>query len=77
MKKFNKNSLLFIFAIVFIISGIFGNCFDQIKWKTIDMLAGLKHGNIYSIFDYKKNIDDVSNKELSYHDKGTNVVQKG
>ena len=88
MKKFNKNSLLFIFVVTFIIAGIWGNCFEQLKWKTIDMLAGLKHGNIYSIFDFKSNIDDVSNKELSYHDTmmdinsakenivGTRVVEK-
>ena len=88
MKKFNKNSLLFIFVMIFIIEGICGNCFEQLKWKTIDMLAGLKHGNIYSIFDFKANVDDLSNKELSYHDTmidvnsfkenllGTRVVQK-
>lgn len=88
MKKFNKNSLLFIFVMIFIIEGICGNCFEQLKWTTIDMLAGLKHGNIYSIFDFKANVDDLSNKELSYHDTmmdvnsfkenllGTRVVQK-
>ena len=88
MKKFNKNSLLFIFVMIFIIEGICGNCFEQLKWKTIDILAGLKHGNIYSIFDFKANVDDLSNKELSYHDTmmdinsvkenllGTQVVEK-
>lgn len=73
MKKFNKNSLLFIFVVTFIIAGIWGNCFEQLKWKTIDMLAGLKHGNLYSVFDFKFNIDDVSNNELSYHDTLMNV----
>ena len=88
MKKFNKNSLLFAFAIVFVIVGIRGNCFEQLKWSTIDMLVGLKHGNIYSIFDFKAEIDDISNKELSYHDimmdinsvkenlLGTRVIEK-
>ncbi len=88
MKKFNKNSLLFIFVMIFIIEGICGNCFEQLKRKTIDMLVGLKHGNIYSIFDFKANVDDLSNKELSYHDTmmdinsvkenllGTQVVEK-
>lgn len=68
MKKLNKNSLLFVFAIFFVIAGIRGDCFEQLKGSTIDMLVGLKHGNIYSIFDLKAKIDDISNKELSYHD---------
>lgn len=88
MKKFNKNSLLFAFAIVFVIVGIRGNCFEQLKCSTIDMLVGLRYGNIYSIFDFKAEIDDISNKELSYHDimmdinsvkenlLGTRVIEK-
>ena len=68
MKKFNKNMLVFAFFIVFIIIGIWGDCFEQLKWKTIDLAAGIKHGNISSFFDYKYYVDDISNKELSYHD---------
>lgn len=68
MKKFNKNILVFAFFIVFIIIGIWGDCFEQLKWKTIDLAVGIKHGNISSFFDYKYYVDDISNKELSYHD---------
>ena len=68
MKKFNKNILVFVFFVAFIVAGIWGNCFEQLKWKTIDLAAGIKHGNISSFFDYKYYIDDISNKELSYHD---------
>lgn len=68
MKKFNKNSLVFLFAVVFIITGIWGNCFEQLKWETIDMLAGLKHGNISSFFDFEANVNDVSNKALGYRE---------
>ena len=88
MKKFNKNSLLFAFAIVFVIVGIRGNCFEQLKWSTIDMLVGLGQGNIHSIFDFKAEVDDIANKDLSYHDLvvdinsvkenllGTRVIEK-
>ena len=68
MKKFNKNILVFVFFVAFIVAGIWGNCFEQLKWKTIDLAAGIKHGNISSFFDYKYYVDDISNKELSYHD---------
>lgn len=68
MKKFNKNILFFLFFVFFIIIGIWGNCFEQLKWKTIDLAAGLKHGNLNSFFDFKAEIDIVSTKELSYHD---------
>ena len=68
MKKFNKNILVFVVLVAFIVAGIWGNCFEQLKWKTIDLAAGIKHGNISSFFDYKYYVDDISNKELSYHD---------
>lgn len=68
MKKFNKNIIVFVFFVAFIVAGIWGNCFEQLKWKTIDLAAGIKHRNIYSIFDFKTQIDNVSNKKLSYHD---------
>ena len=88
MKKFNKNIIVFVFFVVFIIVGIWGDCFEQLKWKTIDLAAGIKHGNISSFFDFKYYVDDISNKELSYHDNmmdvnsvkdnllGTRVVEK-
>lgn len=68
MKKFNKNILVFVFFVAFIVAGIWGNCFEQLKWKTWDLAAGIKHGSISSFFDYKYYVDDISNKELSYHD---------
>ena len=88
MRKINKYSLLFAFVIIFIICGLWGECFEQLKWKTVDLAAGLKHGNISSFFDYKYYVDDISNKELGYHDQmmdinsvkdnllGTRVIHK-
>ena len=68
MKKFNKNILVFVVFVAFIVAGIWGNCFEQLKWKTWELAAGIKHGSISSFFDYKYYVDDISNKELSYHD---------
>ncbi len=68
MRKFNKNSLLFVFAIIFVIAGLWGNCIDQLRWKVVDLAAGIKQGNIQSIFDFKKNVEEISDKMLSYHD---------
>lgn len=88
MKKFNKNSLLFVFVIVFVAVGIWGKCFSSLKHYTIECVYGLLHGNISSFFDYKYYVDDISNKELSYHDTmmdinsiknnllGTKVIEK-
>lgn len=68
MNKTNKYCLLFIFFTIFIVVGIWGDCFEQLKWKSFDLAAGLKHGNFSSFFVFKSNIDDVSNKQLRYHD---------
>lgn len=88
MKKLNPNSILVIFAAAFIVFGIYGQCFTRLKWATVDMLAGIRHGNIYSIIDFRTAIDDISAKELRYHDSlmdldsiknnvlGTKVIQK-
>ena len=88
MKKFNFNSILFVFAIAFLIAGIWGNCFARLKWGIIDMLGGFRHLNVAAIMDAKNTIDRVSIEELSYHDLmmevdsfrnnllGTRVVRK-
>ena len=54
MKKFNKNILVFVFCAVFIIVGIWGGCFKQLKAKTVDLAKGIIHGNISSISEYKQ-----------------------
>ena len=88
MNRFNKNILVFVFFVIFVISGVLGDCFEHLKWKTINLAVEIKHGNISSFFDYKYYVDDISNKELSYHDDlidvnsikdnllGTRVVKK-
>ena len=88
MKKFRINSILFVFAAVFIITGIWGECFAQIKHAVKVMYKDLKKGNVQSILDFKATVDDVSSEQLSYHDLmmdidsvknnllGTRVVRK-
>ena len=88
MKKFNKNSLIFIFAVGFILVGIWGQFFDNLKENTALMVSGLVHGNIHSVFDFKAEVDKISDSELSYHDSmmdlnsvrenisGTKIIKK-
>ncbi len=73
MLLINKNILVFLFFVVFIIAGIWGHCFEQLKSKTIDLAAGIKHGNISKFLDYKNDVDDISNKALSYHNEMIDV----
>ena len=64
---------MFLFFVVFIIAGIWGHCFEQLKSKTIDLAAGIKHGNISKFLDYKNDVDDISNKALSYYNEMIDV----
>ena len=68
MKKFNPNILLFTFAIVFILVGVWGNCFEQLRLKAADMMTELERGNRQSILAFKDSVEDVSTEELRYHD---------
>ena len=88
MKKFNKNSLIFLFVVSFIVVGIWGKFFDELKANTTLMFSEIIHGNINSLFDYKAEIENISDSELSYHDfmmdvnsakeniSGTKIVKK-
>ena len=88
MKKFNKNSLLFVFVIAFIVFGLFGGFFEKLRISAVDMLVGLKHGNIESVADFKKSVDKITSEELRYHNAmmdvnslkenllGTRVIEK-
>ena len=62
MKKFNKNSLLFIFFIFFIIIGFSFHHLRPILGNVKNVLVGHT-----TIEDAKNNIDTVISKELTYH----------
>ena len=68
MKKFNKNSILFAFAAVFIAFGIWGGCLKQIGLDAFDIIGALMHFDGEMVGEAKKSIEEASNKELSYHD---------
>lgn len=88
MKRFNKNIILFVFAMAFIALGIFGNCFAQIRGGSLEMIGALMCLDSDGVKEAKAKIEDVSNSGLKYHDTlmdidsiknnllGTRVVMK-
>lgn len=67
MKKFNKNSLLFVFFLIFVIAGIAGTCFWEIGTETVGLAIDLYHRDPHSITEYKEQVDSISSKSLNYH----------
>lgn len=88
MKKFNKNSLVFFFAIIFLVCGFFGNYIKPIYLTVIEAAVELKHGNIDEALDQRHNIDRITADNLPYHNMlvdihsakenllGTRLIQK-
>ena len=89
MKKLNLNCLLFVFASIFIVVGIWGDCFKMLINITVDALFEFKSGNTNIVNDYITDVQSITNKHLNYHDTltdinsireniiGTRVVDKG
>ena len=87
-KRFNANIVLFVFAAVFIVAGLWGKCFTQLKSDTLDMLAAFRQFSFTGAMAARDAIDDDSSDDLSYHDMmmdvdsvrnnllGTRVVKK-
>lgn len=67
MKKFNANIALFIFAIIFIITGIVGHCFKRLGRTAFDVFADAVRGKIVSAESFIENVDNITSTELSYH----------
>lgn len=67
-KKFNKNIIVFGFFIVFLISGMCGNFFDELVSNTAMAIDELKSGHYKKSLDTFKNIDTISSENLSFHD---------
>ena len=68
MKRFNKNILVFVFAALFIGFGVWG-CLGGIKDEVFKLFSELKQGNISGIIVFEENIDNISDKNLSYHNE--------
>ena len=88
--KFNWNSLLFLFAAVFILSGPARiSSFSRLKDAAAEMLTGLKQADISGLSRLKSTLELISDKELRYHNAlmdlnsvrenllGTRILQKG
>lgn len=88
MKKFNWNSLLFVFFVIFVITGLWGGCLRKIKDATLNMLSGVFHGRANAVENFISGINGITTDDLSYHDAlmdldslnknlmGTRVVKK-
>ncbi len=88
MKKFKINAIPFLFASVFLIAGIWGDCFARLSSGAADLLAAVFHLDFDGVIAARTEIDDASNEALSYHDAlldidsirnnllGTRLVQK-
>ena len=88
MKKVNKNSLLCIFVSIFLLAGIRGDCSKQLVQSVKSMLTGVEQRDFNKIVVFRDNVDRISGKNLSYHDKlmdlyslkenllGTRVIDK-
>lgn len=87
MKKFNKNIIVFVFAVLFIIFGTSRGYLSTIYHSVKDLCFGITQGNVSSITDFEANIDDLG-KTLSYHNElmdinsvkenliGTRIIKK-
>lgn len=87
MKKFNKNIIVFVFAMLFIIFGTSRGYLSTIYHSVKDLCYGITQGNVSSITDFKANIDDLG-KTFRYHHElmdinsvkenliGTRIIEK-
>ena len=88
MKKFNKNCLVFCFAVIFVIAGYFGNMFSPIFSTVAEAGMDIKNGKIEDAMELRKNIDKITGENLLYRNLlmdinsgkenilGTRLIQK-
>jgi len=67
VKKFNLNSILFAFVMVFILVGLHGQCFVHLKGAAHDLLTAVRQGDARGVMDFRSAVDEISNEDLSYH----------
>ncbi|SCX32011.1 DHHW protein [Ruminococcaceae bacterium P7] len=68
MKKLNKNIILFVVFTIIVIVGIYGECFQNLLFNTINTFSDVKNGHVKSAISNIKEIDSISSKHLLYHD---------
>ena len=67
MKGFNKNSILFFFALLFLAAGLWGESFAHLGEQMKAVCSGLGRGDIGSVFDFRTYANDTLSKQLRYH----------
>ncbi len=89
MKKFKISTIPFLFASVFLIAGIWGDCFVRLSSGAADLLTAVLRFDFDGVIAARTEIDDASYEALSYHDTlldidsirnnllGTRLVRKG
>lgn len=88
MKKFNKNIIVFVFAVLFIGFGMGKVFFTTMSDEAVNLAKNLKHGKIGYFSEFTDIIDDKSSTTLNYHDNlidinsfkervmGTRIIEK-
>ena len=88
MKKLNKNSLVFCFAVLFVICGYFGNMIRPLFSTVTEAGMDIKRGKIDEALELRKNFDKITGENLLYRDLlmdinsgkenilGTRLIQK-
>ena len=67
MKKYNKNSILFFFAVLFVLTGFFGSALFDLAKVGVKALYALKQGDVSKIVSMTNDIERALDSGLSYH----------
>ena len=69
MKKFNRNILLFLFVMLFLVCGIRGEYIKSLKEESFKLRTGIYYGNPDSISSFINKVDNLTTADLRYHDE--------
>lgn len=69
MKKINKNLFAFIAFVAIVITGLYGNCFQELLVNGTHSFEKLKNGHIKNAVNVIKNTDEILTEKLSYHNQ--------
>ena len=67
IKNINKSGFVFIFAVIFILSGYMGEKLGTVGRGTITFVKEIKQGNFEAFADYANEIKSVPDRKVAYH----------
>ena len=88
MKKFNCNMIVFFFACIFVIYGVWGECFNNMIHSGMDVAHCIKKGDFGTAYMVMNMVETNTIKKQNYHDRlldinslkenilGTRVIMK-